>query len=90
MKAAALSALPAWQLPALAADQPARAGEKPKIALIGCGGMGKGDARNAARFGTVVAVCDVDANRAAEAAKQNGNARQYTDFRKLLDTEKDL
>ena len=90
MKAAALSALPAWQLPALADVEPRKAGEKPRIALIGCGGMGKGDARNAARFGTVVAVCDVDANRAADAAKQNGNARQYTDFRKLLDTEKDL
>ena len=90
MKVAALSGIPAWQATQLMADEPKKAGEKPKIALIGCGGMGKGDARNAARFGTVVAVCDVDSNRVAEAAKQNNNAKQYTDFRKLLDTEKDV
>ena len=30
------------------------------IALIGCGGMGTGDATDALRFGDIVAVCDVD------------------------------
>src|SRR4051812_41306149 len=28
--------------------------------LIGCGGQGTGDAKNASKFGQVVAVCDVD------------------------------
>lgn len=89
LKAAALAALPAWALPHVRADDKKPA-DKPKIALVGCGGMGKGDAKNAARFGTVVAVCDADAGRAAEAAKQHPGAKEYADFRKLLDTEKEV
>ena len=88
MKAAVAAALPAWVLPQVRAEEPKKPADKPKIALIGCGGMGKGDAKNAARFGTVVAVCDVDAGRRAEAAKQHEGAKEYADFRKLLDTEK--
>lgn len=64
--------------------------DKPKIALIGCGGMGKGDLKNASKYGTVVAVCDVDASHAAEAAKPYDGAKVYGDFRKLLDQQKDL
>jgi predicted dehydrogenase len=52
--------------------------------------MGTGDAMNARRFGSVVAVADVDANQAAKAAKQLGNVRVYADFRKLLDAEKEV
>src|SRR5262245_6207013 len=43
---------------------------RPRVALIGCGGQGKTDARSAVRFGDLVAVCDVDEAHAAEAAKQ--------------------
>jgi predicted dehydrogenase len=67
-----------------------RAAEKPKIALIGCGGMGNGDASNAKRFGTIAAVCDVDATRAETTAKKFEGAKAYHDFRKLLDVEKDI
>ena len=67
-----------------------RAPEKPKIALIGCGGMGNGDASNAKRFGTIAAVCDVDATRAEMTAKKFDGAKVYHDFRKLLDAEKDI
>jgi len=89
LKAAAALGLPAWAADEVrAADPPKPAGEKPKIALIGCGGQGRGDAQNATRFGTVVAVCDVDAKRAGEAGKQFGGSKVYTDFRKLLDAEK--
>jgi predicted dehydrogenase len=85
LKAAA--ALPVWVAAGARAQEPA---DRPKIALIGCGGMGRGDAKNASRFGTVVAVCDVDAGRTAEAAKQFGGAKVYADFRKLLEAEKDV
>jgi predicted dehydrogenase len=61
------------------------ADEKPRIGLIGCGGMGMGDAKNASRFGTVVAVCDVDAGHAAKAADQFKGAKVFEDFRKLLE-----
>ena len=61
----------------------------PGIALIGCGGMGMGDAKSATRFGDIVAVCDVDESHTAAAAKQftvGGKApAQFTDFRKVLE-----
>lgn len=70
---------------ALSAGLTRAADEKPRIGLIGCGGMGTGDAKNASRFGQVVAVCDVDAGRAAKAAGQFNGAKVYEDFRKLLE-----
>ncbi|MFM8272284.1 MAG: Gfo/Idh/MocA family protein [Gemmata sp.] len=93
LKAAVAAGLPAWfATELLAADEPAKKadGEKPRIALVGCGGMGRGDANNAKRFGTIAAVCDVDASRAAEASKQFGGAKVYADFRKMLEAEKDV
>jgi predicted dehydrogenase len=64
---------------------PAAPDEKPGIALIGCGGRGLDDAKNASRFGTVVAVSDVDAGRAEKAAGQFKGAKVVKDFRKLLE-----
>jgi predicted dehydrogenase len=90
LKAAVAAGLPAWYASELlAADEPPKQpGEKPKVALVGCGGMGRGDAANASRFGTVVAVCDVDASHAAAASKQFNGAKVYSDFRKMLEAEK--
>ncbi|HEY5079064.1 MAG TPA: twin-arginine translocation signal domain-containing protein, partial [Opitutaceae bacterium] len=73
--AAALTGLPGWFLErqALAAEDVAKVptpNDRPGIALIGCGGMGKGDATNAAKHGEILAVCDVDQNHSAEAAKK--------------------
>ena len=50
--------------------RPLSPNDRPGIALVGCGGMGRGDAQNASRFGEIVAVCDVDQSRAEAAAKQ--------------------
>lgn len=89
---AAGAALPAWWLEqsAAAAESvvPKSPNDQPTIALIGCGGRGRGIAGEASKFGRVIAVCDVDQKHAEEAAKQFGGARTYKDFRKLLDTEK--
>jgi len=92
---AALSAstgLPAWFLErelSAAEQRPLSANDRPGIALIGCGGMGRVDAGLAQRFGDIVAVCDVDANHAAQAAKQftkDGKApEKYNDFRKVME-----
>jgi predicted dehydrogenase len=91
---AAATGLPRWfverELSASSQGQPvASPNDRPGIALVGCGGMGRGDAKNAARFGDIVAVCDVDADHAAQAAKAfGGPARtphQFTDFRRALD-----
>jgi predicted dehydrogenase len=91
---AAASGLPLWfvEREASAAEPPkpsASPNARPGIGLIGCGGMGTGDAGNASRFGEIVAVCDVDRNHAEAAAKKftkDGKAPQiYGDFRKLLE-----
>lgn len=79
------AALPAW-FEAEAADAskprvPLAANDRPAIALIGCGGMGRADARNASRFGDVVALCDLDEARLDEAQKQYPTAKRYHDFR---------
>jgi predicted dehydrogenase len=67
---------------------PRDANDRPSIALIGCGGMGRGDAKNASRFGKVVAVCDVDAKHADEVSRMFGGAKVHKDFRKLLEDKK--
>src|SRR5688500_10328577 len=64
-----------------------RAEDQPGIGLIGCGGMGRGDAKNASRFGRIVALCDADDARLAEAKKQWPDATTYKDFRKLLENK---
>ncbi|MGE3819840.1 MAG: Gfo/Idh/MocA family protein [Isosphaeraceae bacterium] len=65
--------------------------DRPRLGLIGCGGMGSGDARSASRFGDVVAVCDVDQSHADRAkADRNigkGKADAFEDYRKLLDRQ---
>jgi predicted dehydrogenase len=59
------------------------------MALIGCGGMGRGDAQNARRFGDIVAVCDVDETRVDAAAQQFADRgkvpAKFSDFRKVLE-----
>ena len=56
------------------------------IGSIGLGAMGNGDCHSASRFGDIVALCDVDMNRAeATKAAFATNAECYQDYRKLLD-----
>jgi hypothetical protein len=59
--------------------------DRPSVALIGCGGMGRHDARLASGFGEVVALCDVDESRLGEAHKQHPGAKRYRDFRDCLE-----
>ncbi len=87
----AASSLPSWLIKECAAQRSGRReeslppSEKVNLALIGCGGQGRGDARNAGRYGQIVAVCDVDAKHLAAAQKDFPGAEGYTDFRKLLE-----
>jgi predicted dehydrogenase len=69
--------------------------ERPKIALIGCGGQGTGDGRRALAFGDMAAVCDVDTSHSAytKNAYTGRMARQgkeikidvYDDYRAIID-----
>jgi predicted dehydrogenase len=83
--------LPAWFVEECQGQaQPAKTlspNDRPNIGLIGCGGRGQGVAKEAARFGTVVAVCDVDAQHAEQAAGLFRGAKIYRDFRKLLESK---
>ena len=60
--------------------------EKLNIAAIGAGGMGGGNLNNCATE-NIVALCDVDEERAAGSFKRFAGARKYTDFRKMFDKE---
>jgi len=70
------------------ARPPASPNDRPGIALIGCGGRGMDDARAASQWGDIVAVCDVDDNHAAAAARRlarNGKTPdKFSDFRKVM------
>jgi len=95
---AAASGLPLWfvQREVARGETPTRKvlspNERPKIALIGCGGMGTGVARNLKRYADIVAVCDVDQSHIERAIGQirddnDGKIDGYNDFRKLLDRD---
>jgi predicted dehydrogenase len=93
---AAMTGLPLWMVERdlAAAAEPAKTlspNDRPGIALIGCGGMGRADATNASGFGEIKAVCDVDDMHAAAAVAQftiDGKAPDcYSDFRKVMERD---
>ncbi|MHC4755196.1 MAG: Gfo/Idh/MocA family protein [Planctomycetota bacterium] len=63
--------------------------EKLNIAFIGAGGQGE---RNIRQLGSenIVALCDVDEERASAAYKLYPNVPKYRDFRKMLEKEKSI
>jgi predicted dehydrogenase len=85
--------LPLWFLEreAAPAQGPKRLSpnDRPGVALVGCGGMGRGDATNASRFGDIIAVCDVDQKHLEDAAKQftkdGKTPAKFNDFRKVME-----
>ncbi|NLH98341.1 MAG: Gfo/Idh/MocA family oxidoreductase [Chthonomonadales bacterium] len=74
-------------------ESQARASQSPNeelaVASIACGGMGWSDLRSIAACPGVriVALCDVDDARAAEAYQQYPDVPKYKDFRRMLDKE---
>ncbi len=58
--------------------------EKLNIACIGIGGRGSANV-NGVKRENLVALCDVDKNRGGKMFEANPKAKQYTDFRKMLD-----
>ncbi len=88
LRAAAVSGVGLWTAQTAFAAQDA-AGKSPNdtvgFACVGVGGKGDSDTADAARFGNVVAICDVDENTLARAAKKYPNARAFTDYRVMLD-----
>jgi predicted dehydrogenase len=71
------------------ADETRAKNDRPRLALIGAGGQGTGDARGASQYGDFLAVCDVDKAHAEKAKGDSkigkGKADVYEDYRKVLD-----
>jgi len=63
--------------------------EKLNIGMIGCGGKAE-ENLNGVGGENIVALCDVDEVRGAEAFKKYPRAKRYQDFRKMLEEEKSL
>jgi predicted dehydrogenase len=62
--------------------------QRVNLAGIGAGGMGGGDIATHARNGAnIVALCDVDEQRAAGSFQAYPSARRYKDFRVMIDKE---
>ena len=64
---------------------------KIRTAHIGVGGMGWHDLKQYTEhpFAKIVAICDVDSERLKKASELVPEANVYTDWRKLLENEKD-
>ncbi len=78
-----------WVTTGLRAQSP---NSKIRHASFGCSGMAMADVSSIAghKAVEVVAGCDVDSSKAAEFIKRFPNAKIYSDFRELLEKEKDL
>src|SRR4051812_4962247 len=87
--ATASTGVPAWlveeTLAQTATPVPLSANDKPGVALIGCGGRGTAVAKDAAKFGNIVALCDADSSHLENASKLWPSAKKYKDFRKAME-----
>ncbi len=63
--------------------------DKLNVAAVGAGGLGAGNIDRCYPE-NIVALCDVDDERAARTFKKYPNAKTYRDFRKMLETEKGI
>lgn len=87
LRHSALSAAVLFLPTRLVGQSAASPSETVRLGLIGCGGQGRGDAKNASRYGKIVAVCDIDASHLAAAQKDFPGVEGYSDFRKLLERD---
>jgi predicted dehydrogenase len=72
-----------------AADKKASPNERLNLAIVGVAGQGGYNLSNVTSE-NIVALCDVDAGRAAPVRDKYPKARFYQDYRKLLDQAKDI
>jgi len=63
--------------------------DKLNIAGVGVGGKGSGDVRSVPTE-NIVAICDVDQRHAAGSLRQFPKAKAWTDYRKMLEKQKDI
>jgi hypothetical protein len=58
--------------------------ERLNLAIVGCGGQGAANLDKLAGE-NIVALCDVDEERAADAFQRYPRAKRFRDYRKMLD-----
>src|SRR5690349_17040132 len=78
-----------WPHVSRAAKQQAARNDKLAIGIIGAGGRGW-DNLQEVQSERIVAMADVDDERASETFKKFPDAKRYRDFREMLDKEKSL
>jgi len=66
-------------------EKPKSPNEKIRVAVIGAGGKGSSDAKEASKFGDIVALCDIDETTLDRSGKLYPNAKKFFDFREMLD-----
>src|ERR1700758_3440999 len=94
LKNASALAVSAYVAGTLSAAQPKR-GERVRLGIVGTNGQANynvGELQNKqnAELCEVVALCDVDENRAGPARERFAKARFYTDYRVMLEKQKDI
>lgn len=55
-----------------------------RIAIIGCGRIGQRHAKHASKYGNLIALCDIDFNKANDLAKEYEGVTPYQDISKVL------
>jgi predicted dehydrogenase len=83
--AATLTVVPAGLVRGYAAN------ESVNVGIIGVGGVGGGNRRHLRDVGAnIVALCDVDRKGLVAAQRDHRQAKTWRDFRKMLDTQKEI
>lgn len=84
--AATAASIPYWLTASPATAMSAN--DRPLVGVVGLGGRGRAIARQAAAFGDLVALCDVDRKHTEEAKVQlRAQADLYQDYRRVLDRQ---
>ncbi len=68
--------------------RPRSPNDRLRIGIVGCGGEGLSYMEACARTQDIVALCDVDVGKAANAREQHPKAAFYHDWRDMLDRER--
>lgn len=89
LQAAALGGAGVWIAGNVRPTHAETASEEVRFACVGVGGKGSSDSADAGKNGKVVAICDIDDERVAKAAERFPDAKQFNDYRKMLDEMED-
>jgi predicted dehydrogenase len=85
LKTATATGIGYWVAGGVQAQESKSPNERISMASVGIEGKGESDSSDAGRSGNMVAICDVDTAKLANATRRFPKAKQFTDFRKMLD-----